>query len=88
MIAKKQNKRLLEKIKLIPYFFVFFATLSIVYYGSRNKQVDETDNNLNLQSITKKDYAVSADQLSEFYMVSELANNLSLASSVDRKSVV
>ena len=50
-------------------------------YGSKNKHVDESINNLNLQSISKKDYAVSTDQLSEFYVVSELASNLSLASS-------
>ena len=83
MTTKRHNKRirLKNKLKILPYIFVFLATMGLINYGSRNKHVDETTNNLNLQSISKKDYAVSTDQLSEFYVVSELASNLSLASS-------
>ena len=83
MTSKKQNKRnkLKSKLKIIPYLFAFLATMGLINYGSKNKHVDESVNNLNLQSISKKDYAVSTDQLSEFYVVSELASDLSLASS-------
>lgn len=83
MTAKKRNHKSFFKqnFRFLPYILVFFITIGIVNYGSRNKRIDESTNNLNLQSISKKDYAVSADQLSEFYVVSELASNMSLASS-------
>ena len=83
MTAKKHHKRSFIKrnLKILPYLFIFIAMIGLVNYGSRNKHVDETNSSLNLQSISKKDYAVSADQLSEFYVVSELASNMSLASS-------
>jgi len=83
MTARKSNKKanFKQKIKLLSYFFIFIAIIGILNYGSINKQVDEDVHNLNFQSISKKDYAVSADQLSEFYVVSELASNMSLASS-------
>ena len=82
MTARKNNKRSFIKrnLKVLPYLFIFLAVLGVVNYGSKNKHVDESTNNLN-QSIAKKDYAVSTDQLSEFYVVSELASNMSLASS-------
>lgn len=83
MTARKNHKRSFIKrnLKVLPYLFIFLAVLGVVNYGSKNKHVDEATNNLNLQSIAKKDYAVSTDQLSEFYVVSELASNMSLASS-------
>ena len=83
MTARKNHKRSFIKrnFKVLPYLFIFLAVLGVVNYGSKNKHVDEVTNNLNLQSIAKKDYAVSTDQLSEFYVVSELASNMSLASS-------
>ena len=83
MTVRKHNKKsfIRRNIKVLPYILVFFTIIGIVNYGSKNKHVDGTTNNLNLQSISKKDYAVSTDQLSEFYAVSELASNMSLASS-------
>lgn len=83
MMVKKHKKNKVYKriLTILPYILVFVLIIGLVHYGSREKSIDDSQNSLNLQSIAKKDYAVSADQLSEFYVVSELANTMSLSSS-------
>ena len=51
--------------------------VGIASYGNINKDKSSV-NGMDMQSIASNDYAVSADQITEFYTVSELANTLSL----------
>ena len=54
--------------------------LGTVYFGSKNKTVEENGVPIML-AISDNNYSVSVDQLSELYIVAEIANNVSLSSS-------
>jgi N-acetylmuramoyl-L-alanine amidase sle1 len=83
MTKKKRSQFSLNYFitKIFPYFALSVLIFGVAFVGSKDKQQSDDNSSPNLESISKKDYAVSADQLSEFYMVSELANTMSLASS-------
>ena len=71
------NERKSTFKKALPYIGVTLVVVAVAAYGTINKDADVASS-MNMQSIASNDYAVSADQISEFYVVSELANNLSL----------
>lgn len=52
--------------------------MAVVAFGSLNKAPDASQMGSNMESIASNNYTVSADQLSEFYIVSELANSMQL----------
>ena len=54
--------------------------LGTVYFGSKNKTAEENGVPIML-AISDNNYSVSVDQLSELYIVAEIANNVSLSSS-------
>ena len=73
-LKKFQQSRLGQ---FLPYLGASLVILAVVFFGSRDKTMS-ADPTMNMQSIASNDYAVSADQISEFYMVSELASAMAL----------
>lgn len=71
--SKKSSRR-----RLIPYVIAFVGIMAIVVMGSLNKFLGDSVDGSSMQSIASNNYNVSADQLSEFYVVSELANSMQL----------
>ena len=65
-----------------PYILALVLLFGLVFFGSRDKSLDSNDS-MSLQSIASNNYSVSADQVSEFYVVAELANSMDLFSSND-----
>ena len=62
------------------YLLAFVVVFAIAYIGSLDKN-SAGDNSTSLEAIYANDYAVSTDQVSEFYVVAELANSMQFASS-------
>lgn len=73
----KQNHNFIKFKALLPYLATALALLALVFVGSLNKNVSE-NNVMDMKSIASNNYNVSADQLSEFYTVSEFANSIHL----------
>lgn len=63
--------------KVLPYVFLSASVITIALVGTRDKN-ETSSTSMNMQTIASNDYTVSADQISEFYVVSELANTMSL----------
>ncbi len=80
MTAKKTSvSRRKHGIKrALPYFLSFAAVMALVVLGSLNKTMDSNNSGSSMESIASNNYNVSADQLSEFYIVSELASSMQL----------
>ena len=77
-------KKKLDFIKfkqILPYILSGIAILAIVFVGSTDKSSYETT--LNLGTLASENYAVSTDQISELYIIADLSDALSLASSED-----
>lgn len=66
--------------KYWAYILTFGAIVAVAYFGSRGKE-PITDDSTNIHVIFSNNYTVTADQVSEFYVVSEIANSMQLASS-------
>lgn len=78
MSRKRFNKLKKSKIgRCLPYLGATLLVVATASYGTINKDEDVASS-MNMQSIAINDYAVSSDQISEFYTVSELASNMSL----------
>lgn len=73
--TKKSQKSPLYQA--FPYILAAAAVLGLVFYGSLDKTSD-LESNMNMESIAADNFNVSADQISQFFMVSELASSLSL----------
>ena len=81
-MTKKRKKIDFEGLKkFLPYFLTAVATISVVFAGSLDKQNSET--NLSLDAFAESNYKISVDQLSELYVVADLADTLGLASASD-----
>lgn len=79
-MTRKKNAGL-EFLRRNWYYMALFAgVFAIAYYGSQDK-VTTGENVSSLQSIAANSFTVSADQVSEFYTVAELANSMQFASS-------
>ncbi|MBR3220562.1 LysM peptidoglycan-binding domain-containing protein [Candidatus Saccharibacteria bacterium] len=72
--SKKSGKNF---IRIVPYVLAFVAIVGLAFGGSLDKSFISSDD-MNMQSIASVGYAVSADQISEFYIVSELASSMNL----------
>lgn len=66
--------------KYWPYAASFAVIFAVAYFGSFNKN-PAPDDSTSLKAISANNYTVSADQVSEFYVIAELANSLQFASS-------
>ena len=75
MIAKSKKSK--KFVRALPYVFAFVGILALAFWGSLDKSFRDSDD-MNMQSIASVGYTVSADQISEFYIVSELANSMNL----------
>lgn len=64
--------------KFIPYTATFCAILGIAFVGSESKRAGASDADMNAAS--SESYNISADQLSELYVVASLSNSFDLAS--------
>ena len=67
-------------LRAVSYALSALAIFGIVYLGSQNKTAEQ-DGVPIMMAISDNNYAVSVDQLSELYIVAEIANNVSLSSS-------
>ena len=66
--------------KYWAYLLSFAVVIAVAYFGSRGKEPDQ-DDSTNIHVIFSNNYTVTADQVSEFYVVSEIANSMQFASS-------
>ena len=80
MIAKKSSTSVKKRgpRRAWPYILCFILVMATVVLGSINKNTDYAANASSMESIASNNYNVSADQLSEFYIVSELASSMQL----------
>jgi len=78
-MTKNNKKKVGKKFfkRAFPYITAAVLILGLVFYGSLDKSPD-LENSMNMESIAADNFNVSADQISQFYMVSELASSLSL----------
>ena len=75
MIAKSKKSK--KFLRAFPYILAFAAIVALAFYGSLDKSF-YSSNDMNMQSIASSGYTVSADQISGFYIVSELASTMNL----------
>ena len=81
MTAKKsQPKTQNPLIQAFYYLLAGACIFSIAFFGSKNKTAEENGVPIML-AISDNNYAVSVDQLSELYIVAEIAHNVQLTSS-------
>lgn len=81
MKTKKANKTNVNPFfRAVGYVLSAAALFGLVYFGSQNKTTKENGVPI-MMAISDNNYAVSVDQLSELYIVAEIANNISLSSS-------
>ena len=66
--------------KYWAYLLSFAVIVAVAYFGSRGKE-PISDDSTNIHVIFSNNYTVTADQVSEFYVVSEIANAMQFVSS-------
>lgn len=79
MIAKKAKKFQFIR-KNWGYLLVTLGVVAVAFLGSQDKS-ETSESTMNMQSIMSSSAQVSADRVSQFYMVAELADSMNLASS-------
>lgn len=75
----KHSKKFQAIKKNWGYFVIAILVILAAFYGSRDK-LAISDQSMNMASIAAANYQVTTDQITQFYMVAELANDLNLAS--------
>ncbi len=72
-----------KKFKFIrnnwAYILVAIAVFAIAFFGSRDKTLSP-DDSMSMSSIVRSSSQISTDQVSQFYIVAEMANSMNLAS--------
>lgn len=81
MSRKVQKKRSFWQSvgRFTPYLMVFLMIFGIAKLGTEQKAA-ASDSSLNMNTIKDNNYSVSADQLSELYVVASLSSSFDLAS--------
>lgn len=80
MRKKRNQHRFLGFLgKILPYLAMFLVIIGIAKIGIDSKNSLETGN-ISMSAIAANDYNVSADQLSELYVVASLSDSFDLAS--------
>lgn len=83
-MTKRKKKDYSKLKKVLPYLISGGLIIGLVFFGSLDKQSD--DSTLSLDTFAANDYKISVDQLSELYMVANLSDALGLASASDAAS--
>ena len=76
---RKKSFKITNLKHFLPYILSGIAILAIVFVGSNNKSTNSSTT-MSMASLASNDFSVSADQLSEFYVVASLSDSLSLNS--------
>lgn len=75
-----KNSKKLQFIKHnYAYFLIAIVVVLVAVFGSKDK-LAISDRSMSMASIAASNYQVTTDQITEFYMVAELASDLNLAS--------
>ena len=61
------------------YLLIFAGVIAVAIFGSQDK-LAVSDQSMSMDSIVASNYQVSTDQITQFYMVAEVADSLELAS--------
>lgn len=77
--ANQKNSFWRSLMRMMPYLVVAAGIFAVAELGSENKVSADT-NTLSMTAIADSDYNVSADQLSELYVVASLSSSFNLAS--------
>ena len=78
-MTTKKSKKFQFIRKNWGYFLIAIVIVLVAFFGSRDK-LTINDQSMNMASIIASNYQVTTDQITQFYMVAELANDLNLAS--------
>lgn len=65
--------------RFLPYFFSAVLIFAVAKIGTDSKN-STSATSLNMSAMTANDYSISADQLSELYVVASISSSLNLAS--------
>lgn len=77
MIAAKKH-RFKKFLRSLVYCAMAGGIIALAFFGSRDKATTP-DENLSMQSIASDNFNITADQLSEFYVVANLATYMNLS---------
>ena len=80
-MRKKRNEHKFKNFmgKFLPYAVMFLAILGVAKVGSESKNESDAGS-INMNAMAAENYNVSADQLSELYVVASVSNSFNLAS--------
>ena len=78
MTSKKSKKFQIIK-RNWGYLLIALVIMLVAIFGSKDK-LAISDQSMSMDSIIASNYQVTTDQITQFYMVAELANDLNLAS--------
>ena len=74
----KRNKRLHTICRGFPYVMVSAGLIAVAFFGSQDK-FDEQSTSIDMRALAQNNFAASADQAAEMYIVSELADSMNSA---------
>jgi surface antigen len=74
----KKNKRLHLIRRGFPYVVVSAGLIAVAFFGSQDK-FDEQSTSIDMRALAQNNFAASADQAAEMYIVSELADSMNSA---------
>jgi surface antigen len=71
--STKEKATWLKKLRrAFPYVMASAAILSLAFFGSKDK-FEEPDSSIDMRALAQNSYSASADQISELYIMSEVA---------------
>ena len=76
---KSSTSRKHPVLRAVGYGFATLAVLATAFFGSKTKTAEKNGVPI-MRAISNNNYSVSVDQLSELYIVAEIADNVSLSS--------
>ena len=76
-MTTKKSKKFETIRKNWGYFLIAAAVIMVAVYGSKDK-LTISDQSMSMASIAASNYQVTTDQITQFYIVAELANDLIL----------
>lgn len=77
-IEKKHKARLKTIRRAFPYLIFSLLVVALAFFGSRSK-FEEQSVSLDMRALAANNFSASADQVSELYVVSEVATSMQVA---------